>query len=565
MKNIVKEEERVTRKFWRDINKIWIFTNAGRRRSLFGLVLITIATLIMTFIPYLLGKILDREGHSPDDYLSLCFDQIWQFFVILAVMVLAWFILVNIGRRIYIKNSTMGKARCMILEKIDNKHIDEVEKHPTGEFVGLLSNDLSKLTEMIHKDLPGIIENTALILLVIIFMFLTNVQLALVYIVIFLVIVYVIRHIGRKMRTDVENGREELMAMNGYLDDIYTNRSLIKLYGLEPRAMNKFRKMNSKFSQTYLSMFKLMVRVDPIGRIVENLGFILSSVIGIMLYGNSLITIGMLVTFVSYASLLGNPLMNIATEINAIQVDMVSLKKVMAFLESDEIDRSGISADGITGRIVADDITYSYGETEALSHVSFTIESGRIIAFTGATGSGKSTFVDILLGIRNADRGNLFYDHTNVKDFQRFSLRSSVSLCPTVPWIFNGTIFDNIRYVRQDATLEDVKRASETVGFDKIAERFDEGYETLLGENGRALSPGESQMLSLARIMLMDPKVVIFDESMSLLDMTQKDEVCSRTFSALKGKTLILVTGDEGVLKYADGAIHFDNGKTSVL
>ena len=562
MNGMISAETARMRAFFSRADRLWAFTNKGKTEEYRSMSFILLGSLLMTLLPLFIGRYIDTAvGTSA----GMCIEiDPYGLFVISAVTVLilfAWYVLTSYGRAHHIRNMSANRIRAAILTKVDAKHIDEVEGRSVGELTGYISNDVPKVAAMMIKDIPAVFENMFLIMAILVLMIFTNTMLALIYIILFAITFSVTRYIGRRMRRDVETRQESLARMNSYLDDVAVNHSLVKLYGLEGRSSRQFARIVSDVSGSYRRAYAISGFVGPVARIVENMGFIVTVIIGTHMMAAGLMGTGMFLTFTSYASLIGRPLFGMNDAINCVQDDMISLVRILDFLDSDEIDRSGEKIDGIRGDIIFDHVSFSYGDRKALDDVSMHIGPGETVALIGVSGSGKSTVIDLILGLCTPAQGSVSIDGKDVSILDKDVLRGSVRLSPPIPWIFTGTILENIGYVREDATREEIIAASERMGFDPVVRGKRDGYDTVIGYGSENLSTGERQMLSLVRLALLDPNVMVIDESLSCIDPVTKRRIGPAVSSLLDGRTAIIISDDPEEVRGADRVIFMKDGR----
>lgn len=528
------------------MTKVDFFFNRKRSALYCEMLLMLIGAMIITFIPFLIGKWMDRYTQLNVGAIDFTLENTAPLMALIIATTAVWYILVTSGRSRYVRNIAMNKLRKNILAKIDRKDINYVETRSPGRYVEYISNEQQNLSRMFNSDVVSVVEGLFVFGVIIVLMLFTNIFLALLYIILLPLTYFAIRHLVRKMKTDVKSRQKSFVKMNSYLDDVSSNYSLIKMYGLEKHMLDDFTEIDTKLSREYRHVLYTSGAVAPLERIVENLGFIISGIVGVILLNSELITAGMFLTFVSYASMMGKPLSNFADGLGRLRDSSVSMQRVCKFLTSDEDERHGDADAGTSdGDIGFRDVSYSVvSGKKILDSVSLDIRHGEHIAMIGASGSGKSSIIDMMVALQSADSGSVLYGGKDVFEYEKNSLRRSISVIPSIPWVLSGTVMENIRVVAPDASEEEIMKACRTIGFDRSVERMENGFDTSVGSGSGNMSLAEKQMLSLVRLLLTDPKVVIFDDSFSGMDALTVLKIKEKMADFLKDRTVITVSDD---------------------
>lgn len=534
------------------------------RKSLYKeMALMLAGTSLLTFVPFILGKWMDLFQDNTITVIDFSFNATLGYFIFLILLVTLWYLLVTQGRSRYIRNIAMNKTRLALLKKIDRKDVSEIEKQSAGRYVEYISNEQQNVSRLFNSDIVSIVEGLFIFSVIIILMLLTNLTLGLIYIVLLLFTYFAVRRIVKSMKSDLKDRQKSFVKMNSYLDDVSSNYSLIKMYGLEETALTTFKRIDEKLSKYYRHVLYTSGYVSPMERLIENSGFIISGVVGILLLNSNNITAGMFLTFISYASMMGTPLANFADGLGRLKDSSVSMKRINKFLTSPEDERHGdIDAKCSDGNISFEDVTlFSTDGTKILDSVSFDIGLGDHIAVVGASGSGKTSVIDLTVALQSAASGRITYGGKDVFDYEKNSLRRSISVIPSIPWIKTDTIMENLRIAAPDASDEDVISASKFIGLDRSICRMENGYDTLVGMDIDNLSLGERQMVSLVRLLLSDPKVVIFDDSFSGMDGLTAMRIKEKMTDFLQDRTVITISDDIADMVAVDCVLFIGEGR----
>ena len=279
--------------------------------------------------------------------------------------------------------------------------------------------------------------------------------------------------------------------------------------------------------------------------------------------GHGSITFGSFLAFISYATIIGKPLASFSDSMNRIQIAAVSYDRMLEFKNEPEMplesDYDDLDIESVKGDIVFRDLSFTYPDgTKALFGLNLDIPNGSVVAIVGEEGSGKSTVSDMIMGFRTSNEGSLTLDGKNIADIKRNHLRKVIGTSSQDPFIFEGTVYFNLS---QTCEKEDIERMSRLTGFDEYVKKLPKGYDTIIGGRGHSLSSGEKQLLSITRLLLYDPKIMIFDESSSDMDPLTSMTVFSSIRKNLKGKTVIIVDNTPTSVLNADKVVFMEKGR----
>ena len=549
-------------KFVEDMQTLWKYTKKGKRKQIPALILMIIGSIIFATIPMIAKNYIDNLTKGNDGYDFTISDITFAVFALIG-MIAAWFILYTHGRTVIIDDVSGKILRDELVDKTNRLSVATLEDHPPGDVTALVANDVPEVTVMMHTEIPNFFVQLAVLIFMMIMMFILNIYLALVYLILLVLTFVITRRIGDRMHRDMMTKQESIGKLNGFFNDSISSHSLVKIYGLEDRVNANFRKIDNEHKGSYVRTTSAFGFVEPLSRIIDNAGFFIVAIMGSIMIIDGTTTFGAFFAFISYATIIGRPIASFSGSINKIQRAMVSYERILDYLDTPELPNESayedIDMDSVEGRIEFRDVSFTYPDgTVALRNLNFTVEPGSMVTVIGEEGSGKSTVSDLIMGFRTATEGNVLLDGQDVSDLKRSNLRSVIGMSSQNPFIFEGTVYYNLSQTKSD---EDIQNASRLTGLDERVRSMPKGYNTVIGGRGYGLSSGEKQLLSVTRLMLHDPKVMIFDESTSEMDPLMSTTAFESIKENLKGKTLIVVDNTPISVRYADTVIFMGKGK----
>ena len=541
---------------------LWKYTKKGKRKQVPALILMIIGSMIFATIPMIAKNYVDSLASGNDGYSITESDITFAVFSLIG-MVVAWFILYTYGRSVIIEDVSGKKLRDEIVGKTNRVSVATLEDRPSGDVTALMANDVPEVVSMMHTEIPNFFVQLAVLIFMVIMMLILNIYLALIYLVLLVITFVGTRRIGDRMHRDMMTKQKSMGKLNGYFNDAISSHSLVKIYGLEDKVIDNFRRIDDVHKGSYVRTTSAFGFVEPLSRIIDNAGYFITAVIGSIMIIDGMTTFGVFLAFISYAAIIGRPMASFTGSINKIQRAMVSYERILDYLDTTEMpDESAyddIDTESVEGNIEFRNVSFTYPDgTVALRNVNFTVRTGSMVTIIGEEGSGKSTVSDLIMGFRTATEGQVLLDGHDISELKRSDLRSVIGMSSQNPFIFEGTVYYNLSQTKSD---EDIENVSRMTGLDERIRRMPKGYKTVIGGRGYGLSSGEKQLLSVTRLMIYDPKVMIFDESTSEMDPLMSTASFRSIKENVKGKTLIVVDNTPISVRYADTVIFMGKGK----
>lgn len=448
------------------------------------------------------------------------------------------------------------------------KHLQELpfeyyDNRPHGKILIRVVNYVNSVSDMLSNGIINVILECLNMLFIMIFMFFVNVKLSLVVLSglpIFAVIMMMIKKRQRKAWQDVSNKSSNL---NAYLQENITGARVTQIFTREEENAQIFDKLSEKYRKSSINAVKYSNLVWPATDNVSTLVRAAIFVVGLLVLTPAAVSLGTIVAMTSYASSFWQPIMNLSNIFNNFINNIAYLERIFETLDEPATiaDKPNAQDIGdITGEVKFDDVTFSYEQGKTvLEHISFDVKPGESVALVGPTGAGKSTVVSLLSRFYDLDSGKITIDGKDISQATLHSLRSQMGIMLQDSFIFSGTIYDNIRYGRLDATEEEIREAAKIVCADEFISEMKDGYMTEVNERGSKLSGGQKQLISFARTLLSDPKILVLDEATSSIDARTEKLLQQGLQRLLVGRTSFIIAHRLSTIKNCDKIMYIDN------
>ena len=448
------------------------------------------------------------------------------------------------------------------------KHLQELpfeyyDNRPHGKILIRVVNYVNSVSDMLSNGIINVILECLNMLFIMIFMFFVNVKLSLVVLSglpIFAVIMMMIKKRQRKAWQDVSNKSSNL---NAYLQENITGARVTQIFTREEENAQIFDRLSEKYRKSWINAVKYSNLVWPATDNVSTLVRAAIFVVGLLVLTPAAVSLGTIVAMTSYASNFWQPIMNLSNIFNNFINNIAYLERIFETLDEPATiaDKPNAQDIGdITGEVKFDDVTFSYEQGKTvLEHISFDVKPGESVALVGPTGAGKSTVVSLLSRFYDLDSGKITIDGKDISQATLHSLRSQMGIMLQDSFIFSGTIYDNIRYGRLDATEEEIREAAKIVCADEFISEMKDGYMTEVNERGSKLSGGQKQLISFARTLLSDPKILVLDEATSSIDARTEKLLQQGLQRLLVGRTSFIIAHRLSTIKNCDKIMYIDN------
>ena len=448
------------------------------------------------------------------------------------------------------------RMRKDISEKINRMPMAYFESRTYGEVLSRITNDVDTLGQSLNQSITQIITSVATMVGVLVMMLRISPLMTLIAVVILPISVAMISFVVKKSQKYFKQQQEYLGHINGQVEETYAGHTVIQAYNKEQDTIQQFSETNDTlYHSAWKSQF-LSGLMQPIMMFVGNLGYAAVALSGGLLAIRGTITIGDIQAFIHYVKNFTQPMQQIAQVLNQVQSMAAASERVFAFLEEEEelpTEHPIALPEQIAGTVSFQHVSFGYQPEQQIIHdFSADVHSGQKIAIVGPTGAGKTTMVKLLMRFYDVNSGAILLDGHNVKDFERHDLRKVFGMVLQDTWLFQGTIMENIRYGRLDATDEEVIAAAKAAHADSFIRQLPDGYQMELNEDASNVSQGQKQLLTIARAILADNRVMILDEATSSVDTRTEIQIQKAMDHLMEGRTSFIIAHRLSTIRNAD-------------
>ncbi|MDY4948310.1 MAG: ABC transporter ATP-binding protein [Clostridium cadaveris] len=449
-------------------------------------------------------------------------------------------------------------------EKINRMPMKYFDTKTHGEVLSRFTNDIDTLGQSLNQSMTQLITSITMIIGVLIMMLSISIPMTLVALLMLPISLGLIMTIVKKSQKYFKDQQKFLGNVNGQVEELYGGHVIVKAFNGEEKSIEEFNKTNEKlYGSAWKSQF-LSGMMQPIMMFIGNLGYVAVSIMGGWLVIKNTIEVGDIQSFIQYVRSFTQPITQVAQVTNLLQSTAAAAERVFEFLEEDEEDQTvpnPVSVEGLDGRVDFNDVNFGYDENKTIIN-DFTahVKPGQKIAIVGPTGAGKTTMIKLLMRFYDVNSGEILIDGHNVKDFNRTELREMFGMVLQDTWLFNGTIMDNIRYGRLNATDEEVIEAAKAAHVHHFVKTLPDGYKMELNEEGTNVSQGQKQLLTIARAILADPKILILDEATSSVDTRTEVLIQKAMDNLMKGRTSFIIAHRLSTIRDADLILVMNEG-----
>ena len=495
---------------------------------------------------------------------------------------------------VYVTQGTLRSLRCDLFRHMETLPIRYFDTHPHGDIMSIYTNDIDTLRQMVSQSMPQLVSSAVTILGVLFSMISLNVPLTCLSLFMVALMLLITRQITNRSSRYFVAQQKNLGTVNGYIEEMMEGQKVIKVFCHEKENVDRFNQINDQLFHSADNANGFANILMPIMGNMGNLSYVLTSIVGALLAigGVGGFTLGGLASFLQFNRSFNQPISQISQQINAIIMALAGAQRIFTLLdetpEEDEGDVTLVNAsldkngklqetpertelwawkktDGslvpLKGDVRMKDVTFGYvPEKTVLHNISLYAKPGQKIAFVGATGAGKTTITNLINRFYDIDRGEILYDGIPVSRIHKESLRRSLGIVLQDTHLFTGTVMDNIRYGRLDATDEEVIRAARLANADTFIEQLPQGYATMLTADGGSLSQGQRQLLAIARVAVADPPVLILDEATSSIDTRTERIVQEGMDNLMSGRTVFVIAHRLSTVHNSNAIMVLENG-----
>ena len=456
------------------------------------------------------------------------------------------------------------KLRKDLAHKINSLPMNYFDKKTNGEVLSIITNDIDSLGMNLNQSITQIITSICTLVGILIMMLSISWQMTLISLIVMPIGAFLVKIIVGKSQKYFKKQQDYLGHVNGQVEEVFSGLTIVKAFNGEKDAQKEFEKANSElYTSAWKSQF-LSGLMHPIMNFISNIGYVGVAIAGGYLAINGNITVGDIQSFIQYNKQFTQPINQIAQVSSMLQAMVAATERIFEFLEEkEEVETyvEGTTTEDLKGNVKFEHVKFGYNpENIVIKDFNADIHEGQKIAIVGPTGAGKSTMVKLLMRFYDVTDGAILLDGHNIKDFKRGELRQMFGMVLQDTWLFDGTVKDNIKYSREDATDDEVIQAAKAARVHHFIKTLPNGYNSVLGDETSGVSAGQKQLLTIARVILADPKILILDEATSSIDTRTEIEIQKAMDNLMKGRTSFIIAHRLSTIKNADLILVMDHG-----
>ena len=524
-------------------------------------VLVVVTTGLELLGPYLVGVAIDRFIGRGD------LNGLMRLVLLMLVTyTLAWFAqFAQSYRMVAITQRVLRALRRDLFERLQTLSLRFFDQRPTGELMSRLTNDIDAINRVLSQSVIELAASLLTLVGIVIVMLALNVWLALGALVILPLMLWFTLRMGKGTRRGFQQVQANLGKLNAVMEENISGIRVVQAFRRQHTVLAQFEGANIATRDASIRAQLMMTLLRPMMMVLSNLDIVVIAGLGGWLALRGLVSVGVIATFVLYARRFFEPLLTLADLYNAIQSALAGAERVFEILDQvpEVQDRPGaIELADIRGRVAFEGVHFSYVKgVPVLQDVSLLAEPGQVVALVGPTGAGKTTIVNLLSRFYDVDQGAILLDGRDIREAKQDSLRRQLGIVLQDTFLFSDTVMENIRYGRLDATDEECIAAARLANADQFIERLPEGYQTPLAERASTLSQGQRQLLSIARAILADPRILILDEATSSVDTRTEIHIQQALLNLMKGRTSFVIAHRLSTIRNADQLLVIDEGR----
>ena len=526
----------------------------------FVLVFVVIYTVLGLIGPYLMGVAIDKfiSTKQVSGLLQIALWMLAAYLLNNLFQAIAGWLMSNVSQR------ALKRLRTDLFSHLQTLPLSFFDGNPAGELMSRLTNDIDAINQAVSQNVTTLLASVLSLVGILIAMFILNAWLALASVVVVPIMFWFTQFVATYTRKGFRDLQKALGQLNGVMEESISGQKVVKAFRRNESVINAFRVSNQEVfrSGVYANTYALLLM--PLTNVLGNFFVIVLAGLGGWLALQGLVSIGVIATFINYGQNFVNPLRQLANLYNSIQAALAGAERVFQVIDTpSELEDApdAVSLDALRGDVKLEHVDFGYRpDRPIIKDMTLEAKPGETLALVGPTGAGKTTIINLLTRFYEINGGSISIDGTDIRDIKRGDLRRALGLVLQDTFLFSGTVMENIRYGRLEASDEEVMDAARMADADHFIHQLPQGYQTNLSERAANLSQGQRQMLAIARAILADPAILILDEATSSVDTRTEVRIQKALLKLMKGRTSFVIAHRLSTIRDADQVIVINDG-----
>ena len=506
----------------------------------------------------LISKLSGGEGINFQKILEILLTLLGLYLISMLFSAIQGFTMTGVAQKL------TYKMRNELIEKINKLPMKYFDKRTNGEVLSIISNDIDTLSQNLNQCITQIITSICTLIGILIMMLSISWQMTIASLIILPVAALLVKKIVSKSQKYFKNQQDYLGHVNGQVEEIYGGHTIVKAFNSEKTVISEFEKANQELYRSGWKSQFLSGLIHPVMNFISNVGYVAVAILGGYFAAQGKITVGNIQSFIQYNKQFTQPINQIAQVSGMLQAMVAASERVFEFLEEPEEVKNienPKSTEHIKGNVQFEHVNFGYDADKVIiNDFNANIQNGQKIAIVGPTGAGKTTIVKLLMRFYDVNSGAILLDGSNIKEFDRGELRRVFGMVLQDTWLFGGTVKENIKYGKEDATDTEVIEAAKAAHVHHFIKTLPKGYDALIDEESSNISAGQKQLLTIARVILTNPKILILDEATSSIDTRTEQQIQTAMDNLMKGRTSFIIAHRLSTIKNADLILVMEHG-----
>lgn len=542
------------------IKRIWSYLAREKTMLILVILAVTISSAMSLAGPFMVGMAVDDFIVSKDPS-GLGMLLVW-------LVIIYIFHSVSIFLQNYwmvgIAQKTVYSLRGQLFNQFHHLPISFFDKRQHGELMSRVTNDIDNVNNTLNQSVIQIFASILTLIGTVSVMLYLSPLLTVVTMTIIPIMFFAMKWITKRTGPLYKLRQRHLGDMSGYVEETVSGQHIIKMFSQEERVIDEFRERNENLKESGFWALNFAGFIPKVMNMLNFLSFALIAFVGGILAVNGQITVGVIVIFTEFARQFTRPLNELSNQFNILLSAVAGAERVFNIIDEQQEERDEVAAQEIEhtdGRLEFKNVSFAYEKTPILKGISFEAKPGQTVAFVGHTGAGKTTIINLISRFYNYDSGKILLDGTDIKNIKRSNLRNLMAFVLQDAFLFHGTIQENIRYGRLNASDDEIVQAAENANAHDFIERLPNGYQTVLDQDGSGISQGQKQLITIARAILADPSILVMDEATSNIDTVTELKIQDALKYLMQGRTSFVIAHRLNTIQEADKIIMLEHGK----